>query len=160
MEREDVLKLLVGSESTQHEYLPVACLLKSGYACLGYFNLAINETLQSSMVLLNMRLADLRMDESHSRRTKIADFNDFLQDVVMRHVNGEEESAEDDEEGTIPLTAIPLNEISLMYPVSRIADLLKTARKMGGSAVQAEIPTFLDFNNKSIVLKVLRTKLW
>ena len=76
------------------------------------------------MVLLNMRVADLLMDESHSRRTKIADFYNILQDVVMRHVNGEEEAAEDNEEGTIPLTTIPLSEISMMFPVSRFADLL------------------------------------
>ncbi len=70
----------------------------------------------------------------------------------------ESERAED----TIPLTALPLREIAILYPVAQIATLLKSARKVssGEKGGVQEIPTFLDFNNKSIVLKVLRTKLW
>ena len=148
------------------EYTPVACLLTSGYGCVGYFNGSINESLSDTIVLLNMRLVDLRGEDGHTRRGRVADFNDFLQDVVAQHVLTE--STTDAEEtqnadGTIPLTAIPVSEIAMLYPVSHIAKLLKTARRVtqdDKSVAMAEVPTFLDFNNKSIVLKVLRAKIW
>ena len=66
-------------------------------------------------------------------------------------------------EGTIPLTAIPVSEIAMLYPVAHIAKLLKTAKRVAQgdrSGAMAEVPTFLDFNNKSVVLKVLRAKIW
>jgi hypothetical protein len=70
----------------------------------------------------------------------------------------------DGEDGTIPLTAIPVSEIAMLYPVAQIARLLKSAQRVSqgtsGSLTMSEVPTFLDFNNKSIVLKVLRAKIW
>ena len=164
---EDVLILIGGSGSLNSDYTPVACLLNSGYGCVGYFNSTINENLSDTVVLLNMRLVDLRVEEGHSRRGRVADFNDFLQDVVAQHVNAEspdeDSQGTDNTDGTIPLTAIPVSEIAILYPVSHIAKLLKSAQRVtqgDGVYVSNEIPTFLDFNNKSIVLKVLRTKLW
>lgn len=165
---EDVLSLIGGSDSPDSDYTPIACLLNSGYGCVGYFNSSVNNNLSDTIVLLNMRLVDLRVEEGHSRRGRIADFNDFLQDVVAKHVHSETESdaAEnmDGEDGTIPLTAIPVSEIAMLYPVAQIARLLKSAQRVAqstnGSTPSTEVPTFLDFNNKSIVLKVLRAKIW
>lgn len=161
---EDVLSLIGGSELPDSDYMPIACLLKSGYGCVGYFNKSVNQKLTASIVLLNMRLVDLRTEEGHSRRGRIADFNDFLQDVVAQHVQADEDGEESEPiEGTIPLTAIPVGEIAMLYPVAHIAELLKSAKRVtpnGSSDVSSEVPTFLDFNNKSIVLKVLRTQIW
>ncbi len=165
MNRDDVLNLIASSKSTDTEYVPVATLLSSGYGCVGYYNQSINQNLIESLVLLNARLVDLRPDENHSRHGRASDFNDFLQDVVTQHVHSDssdDASASEPAEGTIPLTAIPLREIAILYPVAHIATLLKSARKVtqGERSTTQDVPTFLDFNNKSIVLKVLRTKLW
>jgi hypothetical protein len=165
MNRTDLVNLIGTGEAKESEYVPVACLLSSGYGCLGYFNKTINENLEETLVLLNARLVDLRAEEGASRRGHVSDFNDFLQDVVARHVRQESHAdVEESEraEDTIPLTALPLREIAILYPVAQIATLLKSARKVssGEKGGVQEIPTFLDFNNKSIVLKVLRTKLW
>ena len=164
---EDILQLIGVSDSPENDYTPVACLLNSGYGCVGYFNRSVNESLNDTVVLLNMRLVDLRVEEGHSRRGRVADFNDFLQDVVAQHVQGESEKEENDgsenRSDTIPLTAIPVNEIAMLYLVAHIAKLLKSAQRVThGDRSQTidEIPTFLDFNNKSIVLKVLMTKIW
>ena len=166
MIREDILSLIGGSELPDSEYMPIACLLNSGYGCVGYFNKSVNDKLTATIVLLNMRLVDLRTDDGHSRRGRVADFNDFLQDVVAQHVQAESEAEPDDaenSEGTIPLTAIPVSEIAMLYPVAHIAKLLKTAQRVvqgDGTFAMGEVPTFLDFNNKSIVLKVLRARIW
>ena len=163
---EDVLSLIGGSELPDSDYMPIACLLKSGYGCVGYFNKSVNQKLTASIVLLNMRLVDLRTEDGHSRRGRVADFNDFLQDVVSQHVQAELSSDATEAthaEGTIPLTAIPVSEIAMLYPVAHIAKLLKTAKRVAQgdrSGAMAEVPTFLDFNNKSVVLKVLRAKIW
>ena len=165
---EDVLSLIGGNVPHEGDYTPIACLLNSGYGCVGYFNSSVNNNLSDTIVLLNMRLVDLRAEESHSRRGRIADFNDFLQDVVSKHVHAETENdskdSMDGEDGTIPLTAIPVSEIAMLYPVAQIARLLKSAQRVSqgtsGSSTMSEVPTFLDFNNKSIVLKVLRAKIW
>ncbi len=165
MNRDDVINLIAPSQSSTAEYVPVAMLLSSGYGCVGYYNHSINEKMMDSVVLLNARLVDLRAEDHHSRRGRVADFNDFLQDVVASHVRDEahdDGTQSDRTEGTIPLTAVPLREIAILYPVAQIATLLKSARKVapGDRGVAHEIPTFLDFNNKCIVLKALRTKLW
>lgn len=164
MNRNDVINLIAPPQSSA-EYVPVAMLLSSGYGCVGYYNQSINEKMVDSVVLLNARLVDLRSEDHHSRHGHVADFNDFLQDVVAGHVradshdNGQES---EHSEGTIPLTAIPLPEIGILYPVDQIAALLKSVHKVtqGDHGTVQGIPTFLDFNNKSIVLKALRTKLW
>lgn len=165
MNRSDILALVSGKNPADADYIPVACLLSSGYACVGYFNSSVNQSLSDTLVLLNMRLVDLRVEENHSRRGRIADFNDFLQDVVFRLVsaNANLQSHDEPQEGTIPLTAVPVREIALLYPVAHIATLLQSARKVSSSESDLDtdhVPTFLDFNNKSIVLKVLRKKLW
>ena len=165
MNRDDVLSLIAPSHQSAAEYVPVAMLLKSGYGCVGYYNQSINDKMMDSVVLLNARLVDLRAEDHHSRHGRVADFNDFLQDVVAGHVRDDSHNdagKPNPSEGTIPLTAIPLPEIAILYPVAQIATLLKSAHKatQGDRGVAQEIPSFLDFNNKSIVMKALRTKLW
>jgi hypothetical protein len=167
MIRQDIFNLIGADKSAIGDYSPVACLPSSGYGCVGYFNSSVNENLTDTIVLLNMRLVDLRAEENHSRRGRVPDFNDFLQDVVAQHVEDESEKGDDDRSenrsDTIPLTAIPVNEIAILYPVAHIAKLLKSAQRVTQgerSTSISEVPTFLDFNNKSIVLKVLMTKIW
>ena len=164
---QDILSLIDGTNSPDSDYTPIACLLNSGYGCVGYFNTSVNENLSDTIVLLNMRLVDLRVEDGNSRRGRVADFNDFLQDVVAQHVQAEsdDEDQENTEntDGTIPLTAIPVNEIAMLYPVAHIAKLLKSVQRVtqdDRELTEIEVPTFLDFNNKSIVLKVLRAKIW
>jgi hypothetical protein len=164
---EDVLRLIGDADSPESDYMPIACLLNSGYGCVGYFNSSVNESLSDTIVLLNMRLVDLRVEEGNSRRGRVADFNDFLQDVVAQHVQAEaidvESQASKMAEGSIPLTAIPVGEIAMLYPVAHIARLLKTAYRVRHGDRQitgSDVHSFLDFDNKSIVLKVLRTRIW
>jgi len=97
---------------------------------------------------------------------RVSDFNDFLQEIVTRHIRHNDDefgSSESRNDGTIPLAAVPVSEIAILYPVARIATLLKTASGLTEAAEESgksAVPVFLDFNNRSIVLKVLRTKLW
>jgi len=77
MNRDDILSLIGGGTSPDDDDMRVACLLKSGYGCVGYFKRSVNDSLSAAIVLLNMRLVDLRADERHSRRGRVADFNDF-----------------------------------------------------------------------------------
>ena len=60
---------------------------------------------------------------------------------------------------SIPLTAIAYDEIAVVYPVTPIGDLLRRANDEVKADAQ-QVPSFLDFENKSLVVKVLRTKLW
>ena len=53
---EDILCLMGNSSSPESDYTPIACLLNSGYGCVGYFNPSVNENLSDTIVLLNMRL--------------------------------------------------------------------------------------------------------
>ena len=170
MHRTDFLKL-IGAGSTDAEYLPVAGLLRNGNGCVGHYNALLNESLEETCVLVNARIIEFKESRSVGGRGTILDFNDFLEDVVSRisSTDGPEALAvENDDYGkAVPLTAIALDEISVVYPVSHISSLLARASKeQGGSHSAAageddsmQLPTFLDFE-KSPVLKVLRTKLW
>lgn len=168
MNREDFLRLAGGDKDNSKEYIPIACMLCSGYGCVGYFNSSVNDGFDDTIVLLNARLVDLRGEDGHSRRGKVADFNDFLEDVVADHYSRKSKGNDDESnegEKTIPLAAIPLSEISLLYPVARMGEMLKRLQKSlpaesKTSGDDESLPSFLDFNNKSIVLKALRTKLW
>jgi len=162
MNRKDLLNLVGHKTSQPADYVPVACLLKSGYACVGYFNSIVNAELEETLVLLNMRLVDLRPEEAGARRARVSDFSDFLEETVVRHVDHKESGEDTGSGSTIPLTAIPLREIAILYPVAHIATLLRHAHREAGASTQSSsgVSGFLDFNNRSIVLKVLRTKLW
>ncbi|MEZ6125196.1 MAG: hypothetical protein R3C49_18775 [Planctomycetaceae bacterium] len=151
---------LIGASSREEEYLPVACLLSSGYGCVGYYSSLANDGLEETCLLLNARLVELQSDDTS--RTRVSDFNDFIEDVVKTHYRQTDERSLPDSErsgSSIPLTAIPFREIALVYPVAHITSLLKKAHQETPS-VAGSIPGFLDFDNRSLVLKVLRAKLW
>ena len=153
MNRNDFLQLIGGNDAS--EYVPVACLLREGYGCAGYFNAAANRGLLDSVVLANARLVEFR--QARAGQAAIGDFSEFIEEIVQRQFRSEESpvSVDGDEYGkAIPLMAIPMSEISVVYPVAKIGQMMKAMDK------GAEPPAFLDFENKSIILKVLRTKLW
>ena len=156
---EDILSLIGRSSSPETDHTPIACLLSSGYGCVGYFNSFVNESLSYTIVLLNMRLADLRVEEGHSRRGSVADIDDFLQDVVAQHVQADEDG-EESEPIEMPLVDLRMEEghsrrgsvsdvddflqdvvaqhveadedgeIAMLYPVAHIAALLKSATRV------------------------------
>ena len=167
MHRKDFLKL-IGADSDVAEYLPVAALLRNGNGCVGHYNAIMNAELEETCVLVNARIIEFKESRGGGRGS-IQDFNDFLEDVVVRVTDGGEQDAlavDNDEFGkAIPLTAIALDEISVLYPVSHIRSLLERSSRASAKTVStsadepAAIPSFLDFE-QSPVLKVLRTKLW
>jgi hypothetical protein len=156
MTRDDFFKL-IGAESGDAEYLPVACLLRSGYGCVGYFNHVLNEGLDDACVLVNGRLIELRDTSGSSYGQSIKNFNDFLEQIVhsFDQSTSDRLSPKADAFGTsIPLTAIPLREIAIVYPVAHISAMMQRLREDKKGP-----PTFLDFD-KSVTLKLLRKKLW
>ena len=158
MKKQDLLKLI--GETNGAEYAPIAGMLHSGYGFVGFFNSTLNEGMEETFVLLNARLVDLRQagdERSHSPR--IADFNEFIEEIVQqRYPSGDEPQLphKDVYGKSIPLAAVPLDEITVIYPVGHITKMLKSLQKKESS----KLPDFLDFDQKSIVLKVLRARLW
>ena len=155
MNRNDFLRL-IGAESGEAEYLPLAVLLRSGYACAGYFNSSLNDELISTCVLLNARLMELS-GGSESRRPTLHDFNEFLEEIVGSLESPDAESANprgDAYGPSIPLTVVPYEEIAVLYPVAQIGALLQRARE-----VRQGVPSFLDLN-KSEIVRLLRTRIW
>jgi hypothetical protein len=160
MLRPDFLAL-IGSRPGHTDYIPVALLLKNGYGVAGFFNTPVNEELQGTCVLVNARMIDLRPTTAAEGSSALRDFGDFLQAIATRLTRQDEldEEANLDASGrfgaSIPLTAIPFDEISVVYPVSRISTLMRRVEE-----VEDRIPTFLDFENRSEIVKLLKTKLW
>lgn len=161
MNRGDFQKL-IGAESKEADYLPVACLLKDGHACAGYYNSNLNRDLTDSVVLLNARLVEMH-DGGQRPHGKAAldDFNEFLLEIVQRYYANPEDNpleARADEYGySIPLAAVPLDQVAVLYPVAHISTMLRLAQEQGQPG--SRVPTFFDMD-KSLVLRVLRTKLW
>ncbi len=165
MNRQDFLKL-IGAKSGQADYLPVACLLKTGYACAGFFNSALNDDFTGTCVLVNARLVELAGVTHETQRSAIHDFNEFIEHVVTGVLQGSEGDVEalfsDDLRfgKSIPLSAISFDDISVVYPVGHISTLLRRVEEDPSVKQAGNVPTFLDFENKSVVLKILKTKLW
>lgn len=171
MNRSDFQKLVGASEEAS--YLPVAVLLKNGYACAGNFNAAVNEGLTDTCVLLNAHLIDLRDDATGGSRPTLNGFGEFLEEVVLSYAGGGDEGmphrASDAYGKPIPLTAIPYAEMAVLYPVAQIGNLLKRTERTHQPATNGDgkfddaprsrVPTFLDFN-KSEILRLLQTRLW
>jgi hypothetical protein len=156
MNRSDFLKL-VGAEA-EAEYLPVAFLLRNGYACAGYYHSAVNDDLTDTCLLLNAQLIELRGDNPGGARPTISDFNDFLEEIVMdycRPNHGSDTVPQSDLYGkSIPMTAVPYDQIAVVYPMAHIGALIHRAGQD-----RSKLPTFLDLG-KSEILNLLRTKLW
>lgn len=150
---------LIGSQSGKADYIPVACLLRNGYGVAGYFNTPVNDGLAETCVLVNARLLDL--STAGESRRGLHNFSDFVEEIVIRMMRDDGFSIEGELEGSdrvggaVPLTAIPYGEISVVYPISRIRHLLQRVQEDPHTT-----PTFLDFQNKSIVVKLLTTRLW
>lgn len=159
MLRSDFLTL-IGSRPGHADYIPVALLLKNGYGVAGFFNTPVNEELQGTCLLVNARMIDLRPTAADGSRA-LKDFGDFLQEIATRLTREDElqEEANLDASGrfgsSVPLTAIPYDEIAVVYPVSRITSLMRRVEE-----VEDRIPTFLDFENRSEIVKLLKTRLW
>lgn len=156
------LSRFIGDDSRDAKYLPVAFLLKTGYACYGYYNSALNDGLSDLCVLLNVRLMDLSTAPQSSRNT-IRDFSDFLQDVVVRAAKADSDSSDSDDAlsqdrfgKAIPISAVSLSEIALVYPVAQIGKLLRRSGEEQGEPVTSSL---LDFE-KSEILALLLTKIW
>jgi hypothetical protein len=159
---------LIGAKSGKAEYLPVAFLLKTGYACYGHYNSALNEDLKDLCVLLNVRLLDLSTTTPKAR-SGVRDFSDFLEDVVVRAARADVDS--DDAEPAreskfgkaIPIAAVSLDEIAIVYPVAQIGALLRRSREdrqaRPARAAGEPVSSLLDFE-KSEILALLRMKLW
>lgn len=168
MQRADFLKL-VGGKSEMADYVPVACMLKNGYACAGYYNQTVNDQYAETCVLVNARMVDLREPQRRTEKAAIHDFGEFLEQFVVgvmekkpkskKRVDEETESFPEQFGKSIPLTAISFDEIAIVYPVARIGNLLRQANEQAKSN-PTEVPSFLDFQNKSVVVKALMTKLW
>ena len=140
MNRDDFVKL-VGVASDNDQYVPVALLLGSGYACAGYYHAAVNDGLATTCVLLNARLIELQGANSGGNRPSIQDFNDFLEEIVMGlcDPNGKGESSpRSDAYGkSILLMAIPFEQMAVVYPVAHIAALMRRAEQQ-----ESRLPTF------------------
>ncbi len=161
MNRDDFLKL-VGASEGPAEYLPVAFLLSNGYACAGYYHAAMNEDLSSTCVLLNARLIEIRGDAHAGGQPSINDFNDFLEEVVAGF--SQSKVLTPPRAGafgkSIPLTAIPFEQIAVVYPVAHISALTRRAeQQQEQQQPQRRLPTFFDLD-KSEIIQLLRTKLW
>lgn len=157
MNREDIVKL-IGAEANSTEYLPVAFLLSNGYACAGYYHSAVNEGLVGTCVLLNAHLIELQGDNQGAGRPSIGDFNEFLEEIVVKFCEPNDEGqapVRSEVYGkSIPLTAIPFDQIAVVYPVAHISALMRRAKQQ-----EKRLPTFLDLN-KSEIIGLLKTKLW
>lgn len=160
MERDDFLKL-VGAASGNEEYLPVAFLLNSGYACAGYYHAGANDGLTSTCVLLNAQLMELHSENRATGRPAISDFSEFLEEIALQSSGAEEAGqarrtlADSELCGKrIPLTAIPYGQIAVIYPVAHIGALLQRAERKDRT-----LPRLLNFDQSELI-RLLRTRLW
>lgn len=157
MDGHDFVKL-IGAESEDVDYLPVACLLTVGHAVAGYYNSAVNEDLRDSVLLLNARLTSFH-EQTQPDRPWIADFADFIEEVVQSSAEQDGRVEFTDDRGvcgkSVPLVAIPLSQVAVVYPVAHIRALMTQAQEE-----ESQVPSFFDFDNKSVVLRLLRSKLW
>jgi hypothetical protein len=156
MRKSDFARIIGASADT--DYAPVAGMLQNGYGFVGYFNSRINDGLEETLVVVNVRLADLREKAGVPGVPRIADFNEFVEEIVMRSYDEAKTpvAAISDVYGnSIPLVALNYDQIAVVYPISQIHKLMTVAAEEKKS-----LPCFLDFENRSVILKALRTKLW
>ena len=153
MNRDDFVKLVGGAEGPA-EYLPVAFLLSNGYACAGYYHSAMNDDLNSTCAPLNARLIELRGEGRPGGQPSINDFNDFLEEVVAGFSESKVLTSPRAAFGkSIPLTAIPYDQIAVVYPVAHISALMRCAEQQQPSPQQQlrRLPTFFDLDKSEII---------
>jgi len=164
MKHLDFLRIVGAEKEKEVEYAPVAGMLDSAYGFVGYFNSHVNEGLEDTCVLLNARLIDLReVDSGTEARPRIRDFNEFLEDIVLADYSArqsQEATPKDAYGQSIPLAAIPLDKIAALYPVGHITSMMQRLHEEEGTREGKKLPRFLDFDDRSVVLKILRTRLW
>ncbi len=150
------LKKIIGAAKDQVDYAPVAMLLRNGYACFGHFNSHVNEDMDETLVVLNASVMELKQTTDRNRPA-VEDFREFLLEIVAAYESNESADipTREDLGKTIPLVAIPLDEIAIVYPVSHIVELLTRADDHKDRAK----PALFDFN-RSEILTVLNMKLW
>ena len=157
MNRDDFVKL-VGVASDDDPYVPVVFLLCNGYACAGFYHATINKGLANTCVLLNARLIELRGKSKVIGQPSINDFNEFLEEIVVNFCEpggkGESAPRTDAYGKSIPLTAIPFEQIAVVYPVAHIGALMRRAEQQ-----KIRPHRFLDLNQSEII-NLLRTTLW
>ncbi len=158
MKREDFVRLVGAGKGA--EYAPVAGMLVCGYGFAGYFNTRLNEEMGETCVLMNARLVPLTGEPQEAARPRIADFNEFVEEIVRRSYQAETpaepaQRGEDVFGSTIPLAAIPFAQMAVVYPVAHIGKLMEKVEQE-----QRKVPSFLDLDSKSEILRFLRTKLW
>ena len=156
MQKTDFARIIGASKDT--DYAPVAGMLQNGYGFVGYFNSRLNDGLEETLVVINVRLADLREKAGVPGIPRIADFNEFVEQIVLRsydHGKAPASATSDVYGKSIPLVALNYDQIAVVYPISQIQKLMTVA------AGEKKSPSsFLDFDNKSVILKALRAKLW
>jgi len=152
------LRKIIGASHQPVEYAPVAMLLKTGYACFGHYNGNVNEDLGQTLVVLNAQLMDLKA-EAHRSRPAAEDFREFLLEIVGAYDSEQQEDlpTRDFLGKPIPLIAIPLEEIAIVYPVAQIVTMLQ--RVSPEKREERPTPALFDFD-RSEILTVLRMKLW
>ena len=165
MNQHDFRKL-IGVDVVKSDYVPVACLLRSGYACAGYYNKGLNQDLEDTCVLVNARLVGLNSNEGSAYRYTVSDFNDFIEQIVRGFQTNEKDPLKPRGDAfgqTIPLTAVPFREVAIVYPVAYINLMMQRLAKEQVAKTEKKddkkLPAFLDLD-QSETLKILRTKLW
>ena len=156
MNKSDFVRIIGSADGD--EYTPLAGMLQNGYGFAGYFNSRLNQDLQDSVIIMNVRLVDLREKANLPGHPRIGDFNEFAEEIVMRSYRGDKSPgtrAQDPYGKSVPLAALNLDQIAIIYPVRQINKLMAELQGQ-----KQTTPTFLDFDNKSVILKTLRTKLW
>jgi len=178
MKRADFLRIIGAGDDV--EYAPVAGMLSCGYGFAGYFNGRLNDDLDDTCILVNVRLVDLRESADEAvGRPRISDFTEFVEEIVRLTYDEdapeppapEEVPADDGDDRvalsahhtahsdvygkSIPLAAIPFWQMSVVYPVAHIGKMMDDLRRE-----RKHLPSFLDLDNKSIILRFLRKRLW
>jgi len=156
VDKEDLIKIVATVEGA--EYLPLAGMLQNGYGFAGYYNNALNAPMGCALVLVNARLVDLRNHADSRVHPRVKDFNEFIEEIVLlsyQEGRSPVSPLQDAYGKSIPLAVVNLAQVTVLYPLHQIAVLMKSIEPEGN-----RLPTFLDVDNKSVILRALRTKLW
>ena len=169
-QRMDVKELgrLIGAKSGKAEYLPVAFLLKTGYACYGHYNSSLNDGLSDLCVLLNVRILDLSQSTQKTKST-VRDFSDFLEDVVVRASKSDPDSTDEGDDTlarskfgkAIPIAAVVSTTSRSSTPLRKLVhSCVARGRKHSPRHRSPHPPVRCSTSTRARVLAVLRMKLW